>query len=179
MLKDSKGHKPSHIDISEEQWNQMKQHILDGILRKIKAVRKIQTIDKDIAAGLYVYAVEEFGKLLLFRDAPLLNGMRKITYRDEFVVHEKKIKKAFDYFRNNGFDACIVLAQGCLEASELESGEFVIDLSANQDARLSIFYSDFVYYENLPVIESPPEVEPKMLQRATEQLEIATKKLPI
>jgi hypothetical protein len=179
MLKDSKGHKPSHIDISEDQWNQMKQHIRDGILRKINAVSKIQKIDKDMAAGLYVYAVEEFGKLLLFRDAPLLNGMRKVTYRDEFVAHEMKIKKAFEYFRNNGFDACIVLAQGCLEASELEKGEFVIDLSADKDARLSIFYSDFIYYENLPVIESPPEVEPKMLQRAAEQLEIATNNLPI
>jgi hypothetical protein len=61
MLKDSKGHKPSHIDISEDQWNQMKQHIRDGILRKINAVSKIQKIDKDMAAGLYVYAVEEFG----------------------------------------------------------------------------------------------------------------------
>ena len=91
--------------------------------------------------------------------------MRKVTYRDEFVAHEMKIKKAFEYFRNNGFDACIVLAQGCLEASGLEKGEFVIDLSADKDARLSIFYSDFIYYENLPVIESPPEVEPKMLQR--------------
>ena len=31
-------------------------------LRRLRAVRYMQTFDKDIAAGLYVYAVEEFGK---------------------------------------------------------------------------------------------------------------------
>jgi hypothetical protein len=53
---------------------------------------------------------------------------------------------------------------------------FVVDLQADTD---SIFYSDFVYDDNQnPVIESPADVDPKMLQRATEQLEIATKGLP-
>jgi hypothetical protein len=70
----------------------MKQNIRDGILRKINAVRFMQTIDKDIAGGLYVYAVEEFGKLLLFRNVPSLNGRRKVEYDGEFIKHEKKLK---------------------------------------------------------------------------------------
>jgi hypothetical protein len=43
----------------------------------------MQTIDKDIAAGLYIYAVEEFGKLLLLRDAPSLDGNQKVKYDRE------------------------------------------------------------------------------------------------
>ena len=55
----------------------------------------------------------------------------------------------------------------------------IVDLPANTEARLSIFYSDFVYDNNQnPFIESPPDVEPEMLRRAIEQLEIATNGLP-
>lgn len=56
----------------------------------------------------------------------------------------------------------------------------MIDLPADTDARLSIFYSDFVYdSDQNPVVESPPDVEPAMLKMATEQLEIATEGLHI
>lgn len=80
MLKDSKGNRPPDIDISEDQWKEMMRHIKDGIFRKLNAVRNMQAIDRDIAAGLYVYAVEEFGKVLLLRKAALLNGKRKVKY---------------------------------------------------------------------------------------------------
>ena len=184
MLKDSKRHKPCQIEISEDIWKQMKQHIRDGILRKINAVRYMQTFDKDIAAGLYVYAVEEFGKLLLLREAPSLNGMWKINYKDEFLDHPTKITKAFDYFRSNNFHVCMILSQGCPgQTSDVDDGNWdnvIVDLAADTEARLSIFYADFVYdHDKNPVVESPPDVEPKMLQKATDQLEIATKGLPI
>ena len=78
----------------------------------------------------------------------------------------------------------MILAQACFKTSDVENVEDVedvewrdvmVDLQADTDSRLSIVYSDFVYDDNQnPVIESPPDVEPKMLQRATEQLEIAT-----
>lgn len=98
MLRDSKGKKPLHIDISEDLWIEMMQNVQNDILQKLNAVKKMKSIDKDIAAGIYVYAVEEFGKLLLLREAPSLNGKRRVKYDKEFVKHEAKIKKAFDYF---------------------------------------------------------------------------------
>lgn len=56
----------------------------------------------------------------------------------------------------------------------------IIDLAADTKARLSIFYADFVYdHDENPVVESPPDAEPEMLQRATEQLETVTKGLLI
>lgn len=184
MLKDSNRHKPSQIEISEDVRKQMMGFIRDGILRKINAVRYMQTADKDIAAGLYVYAVEEFGKLLLLRDAPSLNCKRKIKYDEGFVNHETKIKKASDYFRSNNFNVCMILTQGCPgQASDVDDGNWdnvIVDLAAYTEARLSIFYADFVYdHDKNPVVESPPDVEPKMLQRASEQLEIATRGLSI
>jgi hypothetical protein len=184
MLKDSNGLKPSQIEISEDVWKQMMGFIRDGILRKINVVRHMQTADKDIAAGLYVYAVEEFGKLLLLRDAPSLNCKRTIKYYEGFLNHKTKIKKASDYFRSNNFNVCMILAQGCPgQSSDLGDGNWdnvIVDLAADTEARLSIFYADFVYnHHKNPVLESPPDVEPKMLQRASEQLEIATRGLSI
>ena len=115
-----------------------------------------------------------------------LNGKRKVKYEKGFVDHKKKFGAAFEYFRNNNFHVCLILAQACFETNDVKNVEdvewrdIVVDLQADTDSRLSIFYSDFVYDGNQnPVIESPPDVEPKMLQRATEQLEIATKRLPI
>jgi hypothetical protein len=58
MLKDSNRHNPSQIEISEDVLKHMMGFIRDGILWKINAVRHIQTADKDIAEGLYVYAVD-------------------------------------------------------------------------------------------------------------------------
>ena len=178
MLKDPKGKKPYDIDIPEDQWMEMIRNIRDGIFRKIKAVRIMQATDKDIAAGLYVYAVEEFGKLLLLRNAPSLNGMRKVRYKNEFVNHGKKIRAAFDYFQDNGFDSCIVLTQGHFVISDVVWRDVDIGFLANTEARLSIFYSDFVYNSNQkPIIEKPPSVDLKILQSATEQLETAAKGL--
>jgi hypothetical protein len=185
MKMDSKGKKifPKKIDISENQWIEMMQHVRNGIFRKLDAVRKIQLIDKDIAAGIYVYAVEEFGKLLLLREAPSHNGKRRVKYAEEFVIHKVKTKKASDYFRSNNFHVCMILAQGCPgQTSDVEEANWdnvIVDLAADTKARLSIFYSDFVYdSNNNPVVESPPDVEPEMLQKASEQLEFATKRLP-
>lgn len=80
MLQD----KPSHVDIPENQWKEMMQNILNGIFQKPNAVKNILTSDMYIAAyiaaGLYIYAIEEFGKLLLLKNVYELNGMRRVMY---------------------------------------------------------------------------------------------------
>jgi hypothetical protein len=183
MLRDSKGKRPLDIEVPEDQWIEMMQHIRNGIFKKLKSVRVMQSIDKNIAAGIYVYAVEEFGKLLLLREAPSHGGQRRVKYAEEFVDHKVKTEKAYGYFQNNNFHVCMILGQGCpgqtSDVDEEKWDNVIVDLAANTEARLSIFYSDFVYDSNQdPVVESQPDVEPEMLRRATEQLEIATKGLP-
>ena len=92
--------------------------------------------------------------------------------------HKAKINKADAYFRKNNLHVCTILAQGCPgQTSDVDDGNWdkvIVDTPADTEARLSIFYADFVYDHNQnPVIESPPDVEPKMLQRACKQLVIA------
>jgi hypothetical protein len=91
--------RPLHIDIPEEQWKEMMQHVLHGDYRKLNAVRKMQNIDMYIVAGIYIYPVEEFGKLLLLKYANALSGMRRVVYEKEFLSHPKKFKATFDYFQ--------------------------------------------------------------------------------
>jgi hypothetical protein len=60
--------------------------------------------------------------------------------------------------------------------SDVVWSDFDIGLLANTEARLSIFYSDFVYdADQKPIIERPPKVDLNILQRATEQLETLLK----
>jgi hypothetical protein len=104
--------KPSHIDIPANQWKEMMQIVLNGIFRKLNVVKNILPIDMYIVAGLYIYAVEEFRKLLLLKNVNELNGMRRVIYEKEFLSHIKKFKAAFDYFQENKYDACLVLSEG-------------------------------------------------------------------
>lgn len=61
--------KPEDIRIPEQIWLQSKQTIKDGILKKLKAARILVNSDKEVAAGIYIYCVEELGKLLLLGEA--------------------------------------------------------------------------------------------------------------
>lgn len=82
------------------------QHVLEGIFQKLNSVKNMQTIDLYVAAGIYIYAVEEFGKLLLLKNTNVLNGLRRVVYEKEFLSHTKKFKAAFDYFQANRYDSC-------------------------------------------------------------------------
>ena len=94
------------------------------------------SIDKDIAAGIYVYALEEFGKLLLLKDCKKVDGRYIIKYRNEFVSHRIKFGKAFDYLQNNNSDECIILNNESSYTSDLYSWKnFSIELIAETESR--------------------------------------------
>jgi hypothetical protein len=172
--------RPSHIDIPEEQWKEMMQNVLNGIFRKLDAVKNMQTIDTYVSAGLYIYAVEEFGKLILLKNANALSGKRRVVYEKEFLSHTKKFKAAFDYFQANKYDSCLVLSEGDFVPSDVVWSDYYIGLLANTGARLSVFYSDFAYDRNLNVIiETPPAIELGLLQKASNELERASKEFHI
>ena len=48
--------------------------IKNGIYRKLAAARHMIDYDKEIAAGIYVYALEELGKLLVHERNPNRKG---------------------------------------------------------------------------------------------------------
>jgi hypothetical protein len=172
--------RPSHIDIPEEQWKEMMQNVLHGIFQKLNAVKSMQNIDMYIAAGIYIYAVEEFGKLLLLKNVNELDGIRRVIYEKEFLSHTKKFKAAFDYLQANRYDACLVLSEGDVVPSDVVWSDAIIGLLANTGARLSVFYSDFSYDKNLNVIvETPPAIDVDFLQKASNELERASREFLI
>ena len=63
--------KPSEIEISHEKWEETKQMIREGINKKLDASKTLIENDKEVSAGLYIYALEEFGKFLLLDDSSL------------------------------------------------------------------------------------------------------------
>ena len=71
MLKDERGKKPCEIEISHEKWEETKQMIREGINKKLDASKTLIENDKEVSAGLYIYALEEFGKFLLLDDSNL------------------------------------------------------------------------------------------------------------
>jgi hypothetical protein len=133
--------KPLRIYISENIWKQSKKDVKDGIIKKINTAKQILTIDKEISAGIYICALEEFGKLLLLRDCKIVNDKYVIKYRNEFVNHQVKLWKAYDYLQHNNSHECIVLDE--VDNYSTSSSYAWKKFLAITEGVLGIFYSDF------------------------------------
>jgi hypothetical protein len=71
-------HISQEIHISKETWNEAKRLIKNGIIKELSAAKQ----NTEIAAGIYIYALEEFGKLLLLKESQTVDGKYIIKYRD-------------------------------------------------------------------------------------------------
>ena len=109
MLKDNRGKNISVVRISEKTRTEMVDNTKTGILKKLEAAWKFIEIDLEISVGLYTYAVEELGKLLLLKRIKIKSGKCTVEYSKEFVNHDKKFETAFDYFQNNNLEECSVI----------------------------------------------------------------------
>ena len=139
-------HIPQEIHISKETWNEAKRLIKNGIIKKLSTAKQNIDIDTEIAAGIYIYALEEFGKLLLLKESLIVDGKYIIKYRDGFRSHEFKFNKAFNYLQNNGYGKCIILNDdddGAFTPDAFSWRSFTIGLVAQTEARLGMFYVDF------------------------------------
>jgi hypothetical protein len=143
-------HIPQEIYISRENWNEAKRLVKNGIIKKLSAAKQNLDIDIEIATGIYIYALEEFGKLLLLKESqPDINEKYIIKYRDGFLSHSFKFCKVFDYLQNNGYGECIVLNNnGSFTPDAFSWKSFTIGLLAQTQARLGIFYIDFTKSEH-------------------------------
>jgi len=135
MLKDKKGKWVKILEITDELWKKMMQETLAGVFKLLESADKLLDNggNEAICAGLYTYAVEEYGKILLLQQYNPSGGKVKIEYRDEFRDHEAKFGAAIKY-----------LPDGCTKLYESAfSQDFDTDQVADFEARLAIFYSDF------------------------------------
>jgi hypothetical protein len=182
LLKNERGEKRKDMDILEQQWKNMLHLTCDGIIRKLDAAKRVIDADKDISAGLYTYALEEFGKIILLNRSERVtnNTKRKVMYAEEFINHEKKFPAAFDYLQDNGHEECYVLNnEGNFSPKSFTWRSFDIGLLADFEERMSIFYSDFAYDANHNiVIQKPPAVEKDMLENAINKLKTIVNRYP-
>jgi hypothetical protein len=176
VLKDQNGNKPNEIEVSEEIWTETKNQVLQGIVKKIDAAKRLIETDKEIAAGIYIYVVEEFGKYLFLQNSKSYDTRCTILYRNGFVKHEVKFLLALDYFEKHGYDKCKVLNhEGSFSPKSYSWRSYSQGLLVQTEARLSIFYSDFEYSginkdkDNIGVMKIPT-VDSIILNEALHEL---------
>jgi hypothetical protein len=175
MLKNARGKKLREIIIPEIQWKELMIITNEGIKKKLQSAKKLLDADTEISAGLYTYAIEEFGKIILLNKSKMSRGGHIIKYSSEFTCHERKFPAAFDYLQENGHERCYVLNnKGDFIPENADWKNFAIGLLADFEARLSIFYSDFVYDDNRRIgLAKIPEVDRGMLNYAIDELQVA------
>jgi hypothetical protein len=179
VLRNKRGDKSKEECISEQQWKKMLHLIHDGIIRKLDAAERLLVFDKDVAGGLYTFALEEFGKILVFECSRRVanNSKRKVIYRDKFTNHEKKFQEASEYLKDNGHEECLLLKPGFFRGF---SNNFDKALLADLEARLSIFFSDFAYDDKWkPVIHEPRAVNINKLKVAIIKLKTVVNDYPL
>lgn len=165
------------ITVSELKGDELIKNIQDGIVRKLQSSSQLVQFDKEIAAGLYTYALEEFGKLLLVKGSKLPNNLYEIN-NDWFKTHKDKFPKAFDYLQENNHGQCIELTEGDFAFNDFYWRDFMIGLTADFAARLTIFYSDFIPNSNNDIdVMEIPDVDRNILQSAIVELEKAIREL--
>ena len=77
------------MEISEELWTDMKKNTLAGVMRLLESAEKLLSNNGDpaICAGLYTYAVEEYGKLIMLNKCILVDGNIDINEKQLFGGH--------------------------------------------------------------------------------------------
>lgn len=170
--------KPKEVIIYKDQLKQICDYTRKNIYRKLDSAKLLINHDPEMSAGLYTYAIEEFGKLLLLRQCAFNNDKCKIMYEDQFIKHTYKFELAFDYLRKNNAGQCITLSQGSFSQQSYSWKNFDIGLLPGFESRLSIFYSDFLFEQNrVTDIVHIPSVDHGCLKDAIDGLTTAVNNL--
>lgn len=154
------------LEIPEDLWKKIMQETLNGILVLLDSSKKLLSNNGNqaVCAGIYTYAIEEYGKLLLLKQCVPIDGKVKIEYRDGFRDHKAKFKVAIQNLPNSCINLCRI------QPYEYEYRDIVYqDIIADFEARMAIFYSDF---NSSGWIKSALPIETDRLKNAIEQLYI-------
>lgn len=166
MLKDAKGKWVVEFEISEALWRTMMQETLNGVNALIDSAEKLLKNGGDaaICSGLYMFAVEEYGKLLLLKDCTPVSGMVRIQYKNGFRSHTAKFEKAIQTLPKE----CITLHQGAFDRSAYDPQAFDVNEIADCETRQAVFYSDFTM--DGQYVNRTPAVDVDLLRNALAQL---------
>jgi len=139
--------KPEKILLDKEQWKSLVVDTLYNVLslassskilldENIKENKDVLYEHPHVAAGLYIFSIEEFGKALILQSYKILDNKVEIKYRNEFRNHTIKFEKALNVLP----DECKILHRGNF-GGNFGKG-FDIDEYVSIYARFSILYSD-------------------------------------
>jgi len=159
--------KPEFIELTEELWKKVMQETLSRIMTLLDSSENLLDNggDKAVCAGLYTYAVEEYGKLLCLKQYKPVSGKVKIKYRSEFRFHPKKFSEAIQNLPKD----CINLREGIFDPKIFDPAIFdTEDVIADFESRMSIFYTDFT--DSGAEIKSVPFIDGNKLKAAIGEL---------
>lgn len=125
--------------------------------------RNLTQNDTAVLAGLYTFAVEEYGKLLMLAELQPANGQVTVPYGGGIRNHSRKFAAAIERLPAvcTGFESPL--------EQEIMDGFVSTELSpVDMEARLGIFYSDLV--ESIDAVIPVPRTYPGRLARATSKL---------
>jgi AbiV family abortive infection protein len=162
-LINQKGKWVKYLEISEELWVRCIRETLDGIWTLWESAERLLEGggDQAICAGLYTYAIEEYGKLLLLKQYNPSDGKVKIEFRDIFRRHDKKFKTAIENLPHE----CIILYSPWKSKDwECKDVWYTKDVIADLEARTSAFYCDFA--DSGDALKGVPLVEGQVLRKA-------------
>lgn len=150
----------------------MRRIIRDRIIQNLEATKRFLQLGedyKDICAGIYTYAVEEYGKILFLNDlSPTsTNPNLPIQYKatgQGFLNHRHKIDLAWDALP----DSCKLLSEGGFTDTGFTQSGFTHDTPAKLETRLSIFFVDFNKEDNFCSPMTPPQVRMDLLVTAVD-----------
>jgi AbiV family abortive infection protein len=161
------------ITISEQLWKQLMQESLKGVIRLLDASHNLllNSGNKEICAGLYTYAIEEYGKYLLLKQNTPTNGKVAIDYVE--IFREKRHKIKFETAINDlkkQAPECINLAKGLFDPEIFDPNIFDTrpPVEVNFQARMGIFYCDLSNSKN--EIMQVPLVDENLLKTAIVKL---------
>lgn len=168
MITGENGYPVDCLEIEVELRDKMVSHIKNATIRNLEAIQKFLQIPgyEEICAGLYTYAVEEYGKLLYLKSlhpSPPCNNKINLKYKLSFLNHPVKFRLALKELP----DTCKILHEGSLTNRSYTSKSYNIDLIANFEARKRVFFADFT--QDKKSIEMPPQVNKALLEKAVEK----------
>ncbi len=167
MLKDEKGNWVKILEIPEELWKKIMQETLHGVLELLDSAEILLDHggNEAVCAGLYTYAMEEYGKIVLPKQSSHMAGKFKVAYRHGFRNHRKK----FDLAVENLPAECKTLRKPIFDPKILDPKVFdPKQIIADLEARMAVFYCDFT--DSGSGIKLVPPVDTNLLKKAINTL---------
>lgn len=149
--------KPLILKVPNEIMQDTKDYIQAEILRKLATARHMIDFDKEIAAGIYMYALEELGKLEVLKRSEQKETQYSLKYEEEFLLQRVKLKMAMEYLQKVGHPECILLRRVNNKSSfgDLSTYSFLLSYV---EASLSVFHTDLEYEKTTNTATKPKDI---------------------